>query len=288
MNTLDFIVTTYNSSNTIISCLKSIPDTIFNIPVHIVISDDCSNDNTISLSRSALQGRQFTIITSDINTGIGLNRQRAIDKTNSEYLVFLDADDHIEVSKQGLNSYPLDPLADLTIFSRNLPVRQSKQVLFEDELKRISFEGHQPISKLLNVILSQSTSFTECWGIIFKRSVISKHSIRFFNQRVGEDAVFMLEYYSRANTWDFYSDLQLNKSSSLGISRTIGLNVRDDYAQAYSKTITFHEKNKKYFSSILNQFLIYNIEELAKWLVIHNLFASVSYTHLTLPTIYSV
>ena len=167
----------------------------------------------------------------------------------------------------------MHPLADLTIFSRNIPTRQSKQSLFEHELRRISRGGHQPTSKLLNVILSQSVNFQECWGIIFKRSIISKYSIRFIDLRVGEDNLFLVEYFSRANTWDFNSDLHFNKSSSLGLSRALGINVRDGYAQAYFKTITFLEQNKKYFSPILNRFLIYHIEELAKLLVIHNLFA---------------
>ena len=134
---IDCIVTTYNSKDTIQNCLNSIPKKILNLPVNIVISDDCSDDETLEIAQATLQNRKHQILTSSINGGIGENRRRAIEESSSEYIVFLDSDDVMKYSTSLEQNKFLNKFADITFLSRSIPMRNTKQELFETKLIKL-------------------------------------------------------------------------------------------------------------------------------------------------------
>lgn len=90
-------VITYNSSNTVTETLDSIfAQTYPNL--ELVISDDCSSDDTISICQQwiAQKGSRFIrteIIESPINTGISSNCNRGEDACKGEWCKLLAGDD---------------------------------------------------------------------------------------------------------------------------------------------------------------------------------------------------
>ncbi len=90
-------VITYNSSHTILETLESIKAQTYQT-LELIISDDCSTDNTIDICREwiAKNGNRFVrteILESPSNTGISANCNRAEDVCTGEWEKLLAGDD---------------------------------------------------------------------------------------------------------------------------------------------------------------------------------------------------
>lgn len=268
---IDCIVTTYNSKDTIQNCLNSIPKKILNLPVNIVISDDCSDDETLELAQATLQNRKHQILTSSINGGIGENRRRAIEESSSEYIVFLDSDDVMKYSTSLEQNKFLNKFADITFLSRSIPMRNTKQELFETKLIKLLEKKNTSIDSLLKLLIDQSVDL-ECWGMIFSRSFIKEKSIKFYPARVGEDSMFMLDYLSMANNWNFIKNLKVIKSNRLGLASSIGGTIRDDYLQALYKASKLLNNERIKSNKIKSKYIKFNIKKYLKLISIHHIY----------------
>lgn len=90
-------VITYNSSKTIVETLDSIYNQTYK-NIELVISDDCSTDNTIDICREWISGNgsrfaRTEIIKAPTNTGIAANCNRAMDACHAEWAKPLAGDD---------------------------------------------------------------------------------------------------------------------------------------------------------------------------------------------------
>lgn len=90
-------VITYNSSAYIIKGLESIKTQTYK-NIELIISDDCSTDNTVELCRKWLNenGNRFTrtlLVTTEKNTGVAGNLNRAICHAQGEWIKSLSGDD---------------------------------------------------------------------------------------------------------------------------------------------------------------------------------------------------
>lgn len=93
-------VITYKSAETVLETLDSIYAQTYP-SIELVVSDDCSPDNTVAICRQwiADHKNRFTdcrIIESDRNTGITANCNRAISDIKGDYLKLLAGDDLLE------------------------------------------------------------------------------------------------------------------------------------------------------------------------------------------------
>ena len=84
------VIITYNSADTIIETLKSIKLQSYD-KIELIISDDCSSDNTISLIENWVDKNKhrfvkIIILKSSNNTGVCANLNRAIDSANGEWI----------------------------------------------------------------------------------------------------------------------------------------------------------------------------------------------------------
>lgn len=90
-------VITFNSRNTIIETLESIKvQTYTNI--ELIITDDCSSDNTVDICDSWLtdNGSRFVhseIVTSNVNTGVACNSARGGARCHGEWIKTIAGDD---------------------------------------------------------------------------------------------------------------------------------------------------------------------------------------------------
>lgn len=90
-------VITYNSSKTVLETLNSIADQTYP-NLELIISDDCSKDNTVALCREWLENhkQRFSraeLITVDKNTGVSANMNRAADACRGEWVKDIAGDD---------------------------------------------------------------------------------------------------------------------------------------------------------------------------------------------------
>lgn len=91
------VVIAYNSSVTIIETLDSIKNQTYK-NIELIISDDCSNDNTVVISQKWIDKNKdcfvrVEIVTSDKNTGISPNANRGVRHSKGTWLKLIAADD---------------------------------------------------------------------------------------------------------------------------------------------------------------------------------------------------
>jgi len=92
-------VITYNSAEYILETLESVKAQTYD-NVELVVSDDCSQDNTIELCRQWIAENRSRfgavhIVQSPVNTGQSGNYNRAFDACNGEWIKEIDGDDKL-------------------------------------------------------------------------------------------------------------------------------------------------------------------------------------------------
>lgn len=91
------IISTYNSSRFIMETIESVSIQTWK-NIELIITDDCSSDNTVEICRKWIDSNRqkfikSQILTSEINTGVSANANRGLKKANGEWIKFLGGDD---------------------------------------------------------------------------------------------------------------------------------------------------------------------------------------------------
>ncbi|WP_081048451.1 bifunctional glycosyltransferase/CDP-glycerol:glycerophosphate glycerophosphotransferase, partial [Mammaliicoccus sciuri] len=171
----------------IIDCIESIKKQR-NQNFDLIIVDDGSADSSADLIKEATRDydKSITHIKLEENTGHAHARNKALEKVNTQYLMFLDADDQlasyaVEYYLSKVNG--LDGLiAPIHKFAINKP-----QYVDKDKI-RIEYLTQQSNP---NSFLRKNTA---C-NILFKTGIIKAHNIRFNeNLKIYTDASFILDY----------------------------------------------------------------------------------------------
>lgn len=94
------IVSSFNSSEFIIETLESIFKQTWK-EIELIITDDCSGDDTIEVCRlwaekNRLRFINFEILTSKVNTGVSVNANRGLSVANGDWVKFIGADDTLK------------------------------------------------------------------------------------------------------------------------------------------------------------------------------------------------
>ena len=94
------VVVTYNSSKYILETLDSIKSQTYN-NLELIITDDCSSDNTVQLCEDWLNFNssrfiRVKVISSSNNTGITPNRNRGCFEAKGEWIKQIDGDDRLK------------------------------------------------------------------------------------------------------------------------------------------------------------------------------------------------
>lgn len=95
--TITVVVYSYNSSEFIIDTLESIRSQTYP-QLMLIISDDCSTDNTVKICKDWIEKNEARfvktkLLTSDRNTGISANANRAWNACETEYIKDIAGDD---------------------------------------------------------------------------------------------------------------------------------------------------------------------------------------------------
>lgn len=145
MNLVTIIIPMYNESNNIENCIKRLCEqTSQNF--NVIFVDDGSKDNTINLLKKYLDINKvkfnFKLLTQE-NQGAAAARQLGIEKSNSEYLMFLDCDDYLSNSAIEISNKTLLNDKDFDILMPNflIEVKRNKWKLFEFYSSEMNLSG---------------------------------------------------------------------------------------------------------------------------------------------------
>ncbi len=95
---VSIVIITYNSANYVTETLESISRQTYCGPIELIVSDDCSQDNTLDICRDwlKLHGSMFVhadIIQTSHNSGICANYNNALKHVRGEWIKYIAGDD---------------------------------------------------------------------------------------------------------------------------------------------------------------------------------------------------
>lgn len=203
---ISIVVPVYNCENKNISrCLNSIKDQTYK-NFEVIIVDDCSTDNTVSLVKEQIKGDpRFTLHSLKTNGGVSNARNYGLDKVQGDYVSFIDSDDFIHKDF-------LRIMLHIALQNNAQLVSCSQHICYSDHLKS-KYEIYPKEKKEQNITLNSHFDYLQsyarhfCWGAIYSKDIVKK--LRFDKTlAVGEDALFWAESLINAGSV-FYTNAEL-------------------------------------------------------------------------------
>ena len=179
-------VISYNSEKTIIETLDSIKNQTYS-NIELIISDDCSNDLTISITEDWIDKnkRRFQnvhILTSETNTGVTKNCNRAYKIASGEFIKDIAADDILlpNYLEDCINFFLLNPKTNI-LYSK---VKNFK--IKYDDLPNsnpdYSFFDLKSYNEQFNYIKKFGVPVVPTPSVIYRSSVFKNHG--YFDERI--------------------------------------------------------------------------------------------------------
>lgn len=208
MDLVSVIVQSYNSDDTILRTLDSVKSQDYP-HIELIITDDCSRDNSIKVVSDWIKQNEgcldsIKLITSDVNTGIVANSNRAFKVAKGKYLEFLAADDYMSsdaistyVSFCEANSDKL-PICKVKLFSDDGRLDKNVEKYCEECYKLALLSHKEQYRNLLmkNWIVAPAAAF-------FPAELMKKFGGYDESYRWFEDYPFSLKCMSKGYSYGF-------------------------------------------------------------------------------------
>ena len=138
MKTIGVIIPNYNSGIYIKRCLDSLLEQEYRVN-EIIVVDDCSTDESTKIVKEYTKKyNNIILLENEKNMGVSYSRNRGIENTKSEYIMFCDSDDWYE--KQATKKM-MEKVEDIATvfnsskknFKRALGVLMKKNLIVQNE-----------------------------------------------------------------------------------------------------------------------------------------------------------
>ena len=198
VNEIAIIVPMYNVEKYVKQCIESIKEQTY-VNFKCVLIDDGSTDETLSIARSIVEKDPRFLIESITNSGPAAARNIGIEKTLSEYIMFVDSDDL-------LSENALELLINSITANENIDMVVGKTIRFNDQKKWpvTSHEKYKVTKEGIKNIADNPELFYAIGPAakLFKRSLIGDMR---FDEKItfAEDQLF--SYHCYLNSKNIYT-----------------------------------------------------------------------------------
>ena len=186
---LTVIIPCYKAKDTIDRAIKS----VLQAPgVQILAVDDACPDDTGAHVKSVYDMEpRLRLLTHDENLGLGAARNTGLDNSSTEYVAFLDADDHWTNSAQ--ISQACQEMKQVEADAGYMPV----VIVTDNDKPPNAYPDQLPIAPLIGQTTNiqstpQMSVIQPCWSMLYRRQFLTESNQR-FQRRKFEDHDFGLE-----------------------------------------------------------------------------------------------
>lgn len=193
---LSILVPIYNAEKTIAKCLDSL---LAQTSQHfeLICIDDGSSDKSIALIENYVDKFKSIRVIKQKNMGIALTRQRLIEYSTGEYIMFCDSDDYLEsTAVENILKIVDDNHVDLIIFGYRL-VRVYTDKMVNRKTLPVGIHKKEEW-EFLHVKGIGDLYWSVLWNKCYKKKVIELPNMIKF-QTLLEDVTFNVEYLGRCN-----------------------------------------------------------------------------------------
>jgi|GEM_PF-650305 len=198
------IIPVYNAAKYIGKCLDSIRNQT-NRDFEIVLVNDGSTDESLSVVENFKNDNQELNVNiySHTNHGAGYTRNRGIDESRGDYLVFIDSDDYVEPDYLQSVSDVLDKEDSDVVFIDIVREREDGSVIAYERMS-----DYHSLSK--DRMIRQQLTGKMPWGgcrKIVRGSIVRYDNIRYGTIKTGEESIFSFRVLEKAEKMSFINDV---------------------------------------------------------------------------------
>lgn len=192
---VSIIIPVYNLEKYIGDCLESVVNQDYRC-LEIIVIDDGSTDNSKTIIKQWIDRDSRIKLISQDNAGVSVSRNRGVEVSTGEYIVFVDGDDWIDENC-------------ISVLLKNIQEDNSDIVkcafTFLNPINDISRKRNVP-----NKVCTGKDAFKEflcgygwtssVWGAMYMSSFLKGNNLQFIrNEKIGEDGIFTMRALLSAN-----------------------------------------------------------------------------------------
>ena len=250
---VSIVVPVFNTKREVLKkCLECLIDQSYQ-NIEIIVVDDCSNNSSIDILTS-YNDKRIKVFVNEKNNGVSFCRNRGIDNSKGEYIIFIDSDDYcdknlIKYLYEGIKKYNKDVAVPMT----------HRCVYFEDKLVEEIVYNIVPVNeKITKENYFKFTRPAELYEArkLYKASLLK--DVRFDTKcSYGQTLLFNFELSKKGFTTCFIPEAiyfyNVVKNSNSGERR---LNTKGWYlVEAFAKIIRSKEiRDKDAIVGLYNEF----------------------------------
>ena len=198
MKLFSVIVPVYTAEQTIERCINSIlKQTVEDF--ELILIDDGSADSSFSICQDSAQQDSRIILFSQSNKGVSSARNKGIELSSGDYLVFVDSDDYVD--SDYLSAFMTDDHADLIVggyILEDMDGNSKKIISYPDETILIEKDYAALCRPFVEGRLNT------VWGKSIRRSLILDGNVIFCEgMDMGEDTLFVVQLLKQVSLIKF-------------------------------------------------------------------------------------
>lgn len=263
---ISVIIPIYNTEKYLRRCIDSVLNSSYR-NFEIILINDGSDDGSADICKEYLNRDSRIKYYEQKNAGVSVARNRGIEESKGEWIVFVDSDDFISedflstIAKEEYQNY------DLLIFDFVRLKKEEKEQLSVFPLLGICCYKKKDKIFLTEGVLNSgqlvkngNTGLRSSFAKAYKKSIICHYSMRFPVEIViGEDMLFNLEYLQRIETClylqkkIYFYELRLNSTSHKFYSEYLQNNIKyqKQVKSILEKNSIFSYVKKTYYNMVL-------------------------------------
>lgn len=247
------IITVYNKEKYIERCIKSACKQNFD-DYQIMIVNDGSTDNSEKLIKKYLKNKKIKYYKKE-NSGIADTRNYAIEKVETEYFLFLDADDYISIDLLET----IDKYKDYEVLSFNA-VNIDNRNKFIKKMNKPHYTGDG--KEFFKKIIEEKSEFTVPWGYVYNTNYFRKNNFEYPQGKILEDfylTPFIILEAKKVISIDYCGYYYVTNDNSIMTSKTslISETYFEHYEKMAKRIKKYDVETQKVFNSFLAGALIW-------------------------------
>ncbi|MCI9440778.1 MAG: glycosyltransferase family 2 protein [Ruminococcus sp.] len=213
---ISVIVPVYNTAGYVGRCIDSVLHSSCQ-DFELILVNDGSSDSSPEICREYCRRDSRIRLIGQEHEGVSAARNRGIEASRGEWIVFVDSDDFISDDFLGMVMQKENQGCELLIFDYALSKKKAgkrasrhTRAYREGGFRPIRYKETDRLKLVESLLYGRqivgggSTSLISPWAKAYKKSVIDQYSIRFpVDIVLGEDRIFNLEYFMRAESFTY-------------------------------------------------------------------------------------
>lgn len=246
------IIPAFNIEAYILTCLESLENqTLAQDMFEVIVVDDVSADKTMELVINFKQLKNLKVITSSVNGGPGIARNKGLKAARGEYILFLDGDDRLEHHALETLYRNMKDSPDSLVYNWTY-ADDIYKTLRKRDFPYITLDKEVFIQNYLGMSVSGDVIYT-----ITKREIFEKHDVSFPGGYHEDISMIFKMLYLSSTIKKLTGDVLYLKNNRPGsLVNTLTLKHIDGYLGSWPHIMSFliqqeAEAAEKYMSHYL-------------------------------------